>query len=47
MISTNKIYIIGKIIDNYQNKEKLYLERGIQHVYFAEHYFVTNKGTKQ
>ena len=32
---------------NYQNKEKLYLERGIQHDYFAEHYFVTNKGTKQ
>ena len=47
MISTNKIYITGKIIENYQNKEKLYLERGIQHDYFAEHYFVTNKGTKQ
>ena len=47
MISTHKIYIIGKIIENYQNKEKLYLERGIQHDYFAEHYVVTNKGTKQ
>ena len=47
MISSNKIYIIGKIIENYHNKEKLYLERGIQHDYFAEHYFVTNKGTKQ
>ena len=47
MISTNKIYVIGKIIENYQNKEKLYLERGIQHDYFAGHYLVTNKGTKQ
>ena len=47
MISTNKIYITGKIIENYQNKENLYLERGIQHDYFAEHYFVTYKGTKQ
>ena len=47
MNSTNKIYIIGKIIENYQNKEKLYLERGIQQDYFAEHHFVTNKGTKQ
>ena len=47
MISTNKIYIIGKIIENYQNKEKLYLERAIQHDYFGQHYFVTNKGTKQ
>ena len=37
MISTNKIYIIGKIIDNYQNKEKLYLERVIRHDYFAGH----------
>ena len=36
-----------KVIKNYQNKEKLYLERGIQHDYFAQHYFVTNKGTKQ
>ena len=47
MISTNKIYFIGKIIENYQNKEKLYLERGIQHDYFGQHYLVTNKGTKQ
>ena len=47
MISTHKIYIIGKIIENYLNKEKLHLERAIQHDYFAEHYFVTNKGTKQ
>ena len=47
MINTNKSGIIGKIFENYQNKEKLYLERGIQHDYFAEHYFVTNKGTKQ
>ena len=37
MISTHKIYIIGKIIENYQNKEKLYLERAIQHDYFAGH----------
>ena len=47
MISSNKIYIIGKIIENYQNKEKLYLERAIRHDYFAGHYLVTNKGTKQ
>ena len=47
MISTNKIYITGKIIENYQNKEKLYLERAILHDYFAGHYLVTNKGTKQ
>ena len=47
MISTHKIYIIGKIIENYQNKEKLYLERAIRHDYFAGHYLVTNKGTKQ
>ena len=47
MISTNKIYIIGKIIDNYQNKEKLHLERAIQHDYFAGHHLLTNKGTKQ
>ena len=47
MINTNKSCISGKISENYQNKEKLYLERGIQHDYFAEHYFVTNKGTKQ
>ena len=47
MNSTNKIYIIGKIIENYQNKEKLYLERAIRHDYFAEHYLVINKGTKQ
>ena len=47
MISTNKIYPICKIIENYQNKEKLYLERAIRHDYFAGHYLVTNKGTKQ
>ena len=47
MISTNKIYVIGKIIENYQNKENLYLERAIRHDYFAGHYLVTNKGTKQ
>ena len=47
MINTNKSSIIGKIIANYRNKEKLCLERAIQHDYFAEHYFVTNKGTKQ
>ncbi len=47
MITINKSCIIGKIIKNNQNKEKLYLERGIQHDYFAQHYFVTNKGTKQ
>ena len=47
MISTHKIYIIGKIIENYQNKEKLYLERPIRHDYFAGHDLLTNKGTKQ
>ena len=47
MINTNKSCIIGKIIENYHNKEKLHLERVIQHDYFAGHYFVTNKGTKQ
>ena len=47
MINTNKSCIIGKIIENYQNKEKLYLERAIRHDYFAGHYLVTNKGTKQ
>ena len=47
MISTNKIYVIGKIIENYQNKENLYLERAIRHDYFADHYLVTNKGSKQ
>ena len=47
MINTNKSCIIGKIIENYQNKEKLYLERAIQHDYFAGHDLVTNKGTKQ
>ena len=47
MINTNKSCIIGKIIENYQNKEKLYLERAIRHDYFADHDLVTNKGTKQ
>tara|TARA_B000000477_G_scaffold33334_1_gene28489 strand:- start:235 stop:378 length:144 start_codon:yes stop_codon:yes gene_type:complete len=47
MINTNKSSIIGKIIENYQNKEKLYLERAIRHDYFAGHDLVTNKGTKQ
>ena len=47
MISTNKTYVIDKIIENYRNKEKLYLERAIQHDYFAGHKLVTNKGTKQ
>ena len=47
MINTNKSCIIGKIIENYQNKEKLYLQRGIQHDYFAHQYIETNKGTKQ
>tara|TARA_B100000927_G_scaffold241980_1_gene203602 strand:- start:59 stop:202 length:144 start_codon:yes stop_codon:yes gene_type:complete len=47
MISTNKSCIIGKIIENYQNKEKLYLERAIRHDYFARHDLVINKGTKQ
>ena len=47
MISTNKSCIIGKIIENYQNKEKLYLERAIRHDYFARHDLATNKGTKQ
>ena len=37
MISTDKSCIIGKLIDNYQNKEKLYLERAIQRDYFAGH----------
>ena len=39
MISANKFYVNGKIIENYQNKEKLYLERAIQHDYFADHYY--------
>ena len=47
MINTGKTFIIGKIIENYQNKEKLYLERAIRHDYFAGHHLLTNKGTKQ
>ena len=47
MINTSKSYVIGKIIKNYQNKEKLYLERPIRHDYFAGHDLLTNKGTKQ
>ena len=47
MISKNKIYFIGKIIENYQNKKNLYLERAIRHDYFADHHLLTNKGTKQ
>ena len=47
MIIKNKTYLIGKIIENYQNKEELYLERTIRHDYFAGHQLLTNKGTKQ
>ena len=47
MINPDKIYIIGKIIENYRNKEQLYLERAMLHAYFAGHYLATNKGTKQ
>ena len=47
MINTNKSCIIGKIIENYRNKAKLYLERAIRHDYFAGHYLVIKKGTKQ
>ena len=47
MISAHKIYVNGKIIENYQNKENLYLERAIRHDYFAGHHLLTNKGTKQ
>jgi hypothetical protein len=47
MINTNKSSIIGKIIANYRNKEKLCLERAIQHDYFADHQLLNNKGTKQ
>ena len=47
MINTDKTFIICKIIENYRNKEKLYLERAIRHDYFAGHYLVTYKGTKQ
>ena len=47
MTNTNKSFIIGKIVENYQNKEKLYLERAIRHDYFAGHDLVNNKGTKQ
>ena len=47
MINTNKIYIIGKIIEIYRNKPELYLERAIRHDYFAGHYLVIKKGTKQ
>ena len=47
MINTVKTFIIGKIIENYRNKAKLYLERAIRHDYFAGHHLLTNKGTKQ
>ena len=47
MINTDQSFIIGKIIENYQNKENLYLERAIRHDYFAGHHLLTNKGTKQ
>ena len=47
MINTNKSSIIGKIIANYRNKEKLCLERANQHDYFALIGRKTNKGTKQ
>ena len=47
MISANKFYVNGKIIENYLNNEKMYLERVIQHDYFAGHHLVTDKGTKQ
>ncbi len=37
MINTKKPCINSKIITNYRNKENLYLERAIQHDYFAGH----------
>ena len=46
-ISPNASPPVCKIIENYRNKEKLYLERAIRHDYFAGHYLITNKGTKQ
>ena len=47
MINTDKTFIICKIIENYRNKEKLYLERAMLHDYFANDYSVNNEGTKQ
>ena len=37
MINPDKSYIIGKIIENSRNKEKLHLERANRHDYFADH----------
>ena len=47
MISENKLFLFGKIINNYHNKQKLCLERVTQQDYFAHQYNKTNKGTKQ
>ena len=42
----NEIYLTSKIMKIYPAKEKLHLERAIQHDYFAHHIMETNKGTK-
>ena len=47
MISENKNFLFGKIINNYHNKQRLCLERAKQHDYFAQYIVLTNKGTKQ
>ena len=47
MISENKLFLFGKIIYNFYNKQKLCLERAKQHDYFGSHILLTNKGTKQ
>jgi len=47
MISENKLFLFGKIINNYHNKQKLCLERAKQHDYFGPHIDLTYKGTKQ
>ena len=47
MNMTKEIYLTSKIIKIYPAKEKLHLERAIQHDYFARHNIETNKGTKQ
>ena len=43
----NEIYLTSKIMKIYPAKEKLHLERAIQHDYFARHNLTTNKGTNQ
>ena len=47
MISKNKHFLFGEIVNNYNNKQELCLERAKQHDYFGSHNLLTNKGTKQ